>query len=64
MHLILDGTVVRLHRRATNISLLVVFGMQRDGQKVLLAVQTMRRESEVAQRVTLDSLVGRGLRTP
>ncbi len=39
VRLILDGTVVRvrLDRKATNISLLVVLGVRRDGQKVLLA---------------------------
>ena len=37
VRLILDGTVVRvnLDRKATNISLLVVLGVRRDGQKVL-----------------------------
>ena len=41
VRLILDGTVVRvrLDRKATAISLLVVLGVRRDGQKVLLAVQ-------------------------
>src|SRR6185436_18360077 len=36
--LILDGTVVRvrLDRKATNVSLLVVLGVRRDGQKLLL----------------------------
>jgi len=45
-----DGTVVRvrLDRKATNISLLVVLGMHRDGQKVLLAVENMGGESEAA----------------
>ena len=66
VRLILDGTVVRvrLDRKATNISLLVVLGVRRDGQKVLLAVRNMGGESEAAWRVTLDGLVGRGLRTP
>ncbi len=32
---------VRLDRKATNISLLVVLGVRRDGQKVLLAVKNM-----------------------
>ena len=37
VRLILDGTVVRarLDRKATNISLLVVLGVRRDGQKIL-----------------------------
>ena len=41
VRLILDGTVVRvrLDRKATAISLLVVLGVRRDGQKVLLAVR-------------------------
>jgi putative transposase len=66
VHLILDGTVVkvRLDRRATNISLLVVLGIRRDGQKVLLAVRNMGGESEAAWRAVLDDLIARGLRTP
>jgi transposase-like protein len=66
VRLVLDGTVVRvrLDRRATSISLLVVLGIRRDGQKVLLAVRNMGGESEAAWRVVLDDLVARGLRTP
>ena len=43
VRLILDGTVVRvrLDRKATSISLLVVIGVREDGQKVLLAVRDM-----------------------
>jgi putative transposase len=44
--------------------LLVVLGVRRDGQKVLLAVRNMGGESEAAWRAILDSLVERGLRTP
>ncbi len=54
----------RLDRKAINISLLVVLGVRRDGQKVLLAVRNMGGESEAAWRATLDGLIGRGLRTP
>jgi transposase-like protein len=66
VRLILDGTVVRvrLDRKATSISLLVVLGVRRDGQKVLLAVRNMGGESEAAWRSILDDLVARGLRTP
>jgi transposase-like protein len=66
VRLILDGTVVRvrLDRKATSISLLVVLGIRRDGQKVLLAVKNMGGESEAAWRSILDDLVARGLRTP
>jgi transposase-like protein len=66
VRLILDGTVVkvRLDRRATNISLLVVLGVRRDGQKLLLAVKAMDGESEAAWRAVLDDLIMRGLRTP
>ena len=66
VRLILDGTVVRvrLDRKATNISLLVVLGVRRDGQKVLLAVKNMGGESEAAWRGILDHLIARGLRTP
>ena len=43
VRLILDGTVVRvrLDRKATSISLLVVLGVRADGQKVLLAIKNM-----------------------
>ncbi|MEB8514008.1 IS256 family transposase [Acidithiobacillus ferriphilus] len=66
VRLILDGTVVkvRLDRKAINISLLVVLGVRRDGQKVLLAVKSMGGESEAAWRAVLDDLIARGLRTP
>jgi len=66
VRLILDGTVVRvrLDRKATNISLLVVLGVRRDGQKVLLAMKNMGGESEAAWRGILDNLIARGLRTP
>jgi transposase-like protein len=66
VRLILDGTVVkaRLDRRATSISLLVVLGVRRDGQKVLLAVKNMGGESEAAWRAILDDLTKRGLTRP
>lgn len=66
VRLILDGTVVRvrLDKKATSISLLVVLGVRRDGQKVLLAVKNMGGESEAAWRVLLDDLLARGLKTP
>src|SRR5215203_2522333 len=66
IRLILDGTVVRvrLDRKATSISLLVVLGVRRDGQKVLLAIRAMGGESEAAWRAVLDDLVARGLRAP
>jgi transposase-like protein len=66
VRLILDGTVVRvrLDKKATSISLLVVLGVRRDGQKVLLAVKNMGGESEAAWRALLDDLVARGLKTP
>jgi transposase-like protein len=66
VRLILDGTVVRvrLDRHATNVSLLVVLGVSRDGQKLLLAVRSMGGESEAAWRGVLDDLIARGLCTP
>ena len=66
VRLILDGTVVRvrLDRKATAVSLLVVLGIRRDGQKVLLAARNMGGEGEAAWRAVLDDLVARGLRTP
>jgi putative transposase len=66
VRLILDGTVVRvrLDRKATSISLLVVLGVREDGQKVLLAVRNMGGETTEAWRAVLDDLVGRGLRRP
>ncbi len=66
VRLILDGTVVRvrLDRKATAISLLVVLGVREDGQKVLLAIRSMGGESAEAWRTVLDDLVKRGLRRP
>jgi putative transposase len=66
VRLILDGTVVRvrLDRKATSISLLVVLGIRRDGQKVLLTVRNMGGESEAAWRSLLDDLIFRGLPAP
>ena len=66
VRLILDGTVVRvrLDRRATSISLLVVIGVREDGQKVLLAIKSMGGESTEAWRAVLDDLIQRGLRRP
>ena len=43
---------------------LVVLGVRRDGQKVLLAVKNMGGESEAAWRAILDDLAARGLRAP
>jgi putative transposase len=66
VRLILDGTVVRvrLDRKATSISLLVVIGVREDGQKVLLAIKSMGGESAEAWRSVLDDLITRGLRRP
>jgi transposase-like protein len=66
VRLILDGTVVRvrLDRKATAISLLVVIGVRADGQKVLLAIKSMGGESTEAWRAVLDDLIRRGLRRP
>src|SRR4051794_29164340 len=54
VRLILDGTVVRVRvdRKATSVSLLVVLGVRRDGQKVLLAVKDMggRGRGRLARR--------------
>jgi len=66
VRLILDGTVVRvrLDRKAMNISLLIVLGVRRDEQNVLLGVKNMVGESEAAWRGVLEDLIARGLRTP
>ena len=63
---IIDGTVVRvrLDRKATSVSLLVVLGVREDGQKVLLAIKSMGGESTEAWRTVLDDLIKRGLRRP
>ena len=66
VRLIIDGTVVRvrLDRKATSVSLLVVLGVREDGQKVLLAIKSMGGESTEAWRTVLDDLIKRGLRRP
>lgn len=55
---------VRLDRKATSISLLVVIGVRTDGQKVLLAIKQMGGESTEAWRTVLDDIIKRGLRRP
>ncbi|MGH7071283.1 MAG: transposase, partial [Acetobacteraceae bacterium] len=62
VRLILDGTAVRvrLDRKATSISLLVVIGVRADGQKRLLAIKSMGGESTEAWRAVLDDLIKRG----
>jgi putative transposase len=47
---------VRLDRKATSISLLVVIGVRADGQRMLLAVKSMGGESAAAWRSVLDDL--------
>jgi putative transposase len=66
VRLILDGTVVkvRLDRKATAISLLIALGIRRDGQKVVLAIQSMGGETEAAWRAVLEDLLARGLAKP
>jgi transposase-like protein len=66
VRVILDGTVVRvrLDRKATSISLLVVLGVRADGQKVLLSIKSMGGESTEAWRTVLDDLIRRGLQRP
>jgi putative transposase len=66
VRMILDGTVVRvrLDRKATSISLLIVIGVREDGQKVLLAIKSMGGESTEAWRTVLDDLIKRGLQRP
>jgi hypothetical protein len=55
---------VRLDRKATSISLLVILGVRADGQKVLLAIKSMGGESAEAWRTALDDLIRRGLQRP
>ena len=66
VRLILDGTAVkvRLDKKATVISLLVVLGVRRDGQKILLSIKNMGGESEEAWRSVLDDLLSRGMKAP
>jgi putative transposase len=66
VRVILDGTVVRvrLDRKATSISLLVVLGVRQDGQKLLLAGKNVGGETAEAWRAVLDDLIKRGLRQP
>ena len=66
VRLILDGTVIktRLDRKATNISVLAVIGVRRDGQKVLLSIMNMGGESTAAWRQFLADLDARGLKRP
>src|SRR3712207_5923027 len=65
VRLVLDGTVVRvrLDRKATSVSLLVVLGVRRDGRKVLLAVRALGGGGEGAPGGRLGDLAARGART-
>jgi len=66
VRLILDGTVVkvRVDRKATALSVLVVMGVREDGQKVVLGLKAMGGESAAAWRELLDDLLTRGMRVP
>ena len=64
VRLILTVVRVRLDKKATSISLLVVLGVRRDGQKVLLAVRNVGGERAAARRALLDDPVTRGPKTP
>src|SRR5437660_6536686 len=66
IRLILDGTVVRvrLDRKATTISLLVIIGVREDGQKLLLSIKSMGGETKESWRAVLDDLIKRGLGRP
>src|SRR4030081_3817705 len=59
-----EEPIVRLDRKATSISLLVVIGVREDGQKVVLAIKSMGGESTESWRTVLDDLIKRGLRRP
>ena len=54
----------RLDGRVLSIPLLVVLGVRRDGQKVLLAIKNMGGETEAAWRHVLEDLLARGLKAP
>ena len=54
---------MRLDKRVTSIPLLVV-GVRRDGQKVLLGVKNMGGETEASWRCVLEDLLARGLKAP
>ena len=64
VRLIRTGVKARLDGRVLSIPLLVVLGVRRDGQKVLLAVKNMGGETEAAWRHVLEDLLGRGLKAP
>jgi hypothetical protein len=51
---------VRLDRKATSISLLVVIGVREDGQKVLLALKNMGPASARAQLLRNSNQITRG----
>jgi putative transposase len=66
VRLILDGTVVRvrLDRKATSVSLLVIIGVREDGRRFYSRSRTWAGESAEAWRTVLDDLINRGLRRP
>src|SRR5262249_24322956 len=66
VRLILDGTVVRvrLDRKATSISLLVVIGVRAGGPKIFLAVKGMGGERTQARPAGPGRITRRGARRP
>jgi len=65
-YLYLDGTYVpmRCGKKVTKLPVLVVIGVRRTGEKVLLDLDTRGEESEEAWKGLLQGLARRGLRRP
>jgi putative transposase len=66
VYLYLDATnlKIRLFKQVRTVPVMVVLGVRADGQKEVLALQTLVKENELAWKEVLDDLAGRGLKRP
>ncbi len=65
-YLYLDATnlKVRVFRKIRKVPILVVLGVRQDGQKEVLAMEPLTKESTSAWSLVMEDLVGRGLKRP
>lgn len=65
-YLYLDATnlKVRVFRKIRKVPILVVLGVRQDGQKEVLAMEPLMKESTSAWSLVMEDLVGRGLNRP
>lgn len=66
VYLYLDATMlpVRIGKRVTKVPVQAVLGVRDDGQKVVLSLDIVGRESTAAWKATVEDLARRGLKAP